>query len=165
MASPGIHEFPPGTGQPRHHGANRQRRHFGDLAIGKLLDLAQDYDFTQASGQCRDSQLNSFRFASAKQRLLRRVLLRRHIESIRNLFASLAAQSRRSSAILQRRKVAIAHNREQPGAGVATATTTKTPVGAQKRILHDILRGIGIPAQESRKAISRVEQRHDLRMK
>ena len=64
-------------------------------------------------------------------------------------------------ALAQPVMIAIAHDRQDPGTHVAAAIAVKAAEGAQERVLHDILRGISVTAEEAREIIGRVELRHD----
>ncbi len=50
---------------------------------------------------------------------------------------------------------------EEPCPGVAAAIAVEVAIGAQKGLLHDVLRGVGIPAEKAGEIVGGIEMRHD----
>src|SRR4051812_4732768 len=63
------------------------------------------------------------------------------------------------------RKKTIADDREQPRPRVTSAKPVEAPIGAQYRLLNDVVSVSGRTRQPARKIVGRVEMRQGLRLK
>ena len=73
--------------------------------------------------------------------------------------------NRLASAIEQPVVIAIAHDSEDPGPRIATLVSVETAIGAKEGFLHNVLRGVGVAAEEAGKIVGGVELGDDVALK
>ena len=145
-----------GTRQARHDRANRYPGHVGDLAIVETLHVAQHQRLTKRQRQLGNSSFEPGRIGFRNQLCLR--CRRSPIAVATCLFLldghQIVDQEELGRAVLAQPGVGrVAHDGQQPGAGVSVGKPSESLKCAQACLLHNIL-GIGaVAGQPARKCI------------
>src|SRR6266851_1784294 len=156
------------TRQPRHDRADRDAHDLGDLAIGKLLQLAQHDDLAVLERKRGDELVQSLALTRLDQQRLGipRQAVAAHQQ--RRVFALRrggivfeADRFLRPAVALHPSVTGAAHDAEQPGGGIVAGEGVEILERPEAGVLHHILR-VGAAARHPiGKAVGGIQMRHD----
>ena len=162
---PGFAQHPARAGQTRHHRAYWRFDHDCNIAIGKVVDLAQHDHLPEFSRQLRDQPAHGGGIVPPQHRLLGRVaVFAPHRRGLRLAGIRVVGRVDQPGIRGVGRMTDIAQDGEQPGLDRAAAERVEMAERAQITFLHRVVGVAGAAQQVARQRVDIVEMRQGERL-